>query len=445
MSVSTPNKVALSGFSVDVDHFPSLSSTRQKALEVFETVGLPNHKHEEYKYTPINGLAEIAWVQPSEGPTEVDLSTIALTSFDQVRIAFVDGVFRPDLSTNLDTDGIEFLRLEDAIASGASTGWLATLARVEGLTFEVAAHLGQLGKPELPPLSALNTASFTTGAFLRFKKAQVVSLPVHVLYLSTGGNVTSTPRLLVIAEEGSEVTLLESYGSLGSGASLTVPVTEIFVAPNAKLEHIRLGNENLEAKNVGLVEVRQEADSTYQSYNVVFGGSLVRNDINIFIDGSNAHTRFDGVIAISGDQHVDNHTRLDHAKPHCESFEIYKHLLSDRARAVFNGKIFVHQDAQKTDAKQTNKTLLLSPTAQIDTKPQLEIFADDVKCTHGATIGQLRSDALFYLKSRGIGEVKARALLVYAFAAEVMELISHDQVREELEQMLFQKLGTDKS
>ena len=446
MSAPAMEKPLLSGLSPDLERFASLRALRAQALAIATEKGLPSHREEEFKYTPLTSLAETHWVPA--GTAQVDLAALIahpLFGFDQTRLVFVNGVFSPELSENVEANGFTFLPLEQAIEQGLTEGKLGTLATVEEATFEVAAHLGSLRKPVLETLPALNTACFTTGAYLRLDKNQKVEAPIHLVYVSTGANSTTTPRTLVVAESGSEANLIETYLSSGEDTTLTVPVTEIFVAANATLEHIRIGDENLNAVNVGQVEVRQEGDSTYRSYNVVFGARLTRNDINIFIDGSNAHTRFDGVVAISGEQHADNHTRLDHAKPHCESFEIYKHLLADKARAVFNGKIFVHQDAQKTDAKQTNMTLLLSPNAQVDTKPQLEIFADDVKCTHGATVGQLRKDAMFYLKSRGISEKQAQALLVYAFAAEVMELIEHEGARQALEAMLFEKLGTGRS
>lgn len=442
MSTPTMERMLLSGFVPTESGVPEL---RTQAQSLLTSAVLPTHRDEEYKYTPLAFLGETEWVTGASATLDLaEVVAAALPSVEQVRIVFVNGRFAADLSSDFDQVGFEFCPLSDAIAQGWTEGKLGALARSDIQTFKVAAHLGQLEKPAMPLTAALNTACFVDGAFLKFSKDQQVDLPVHLVYITTGAKATACPRTVVVAESGCEATLIESYVSVGSEETLTVPVTEIFVSPNATLEHVRLGNENLSAKNLGLVEVRQEADSNYRSYNIVFGSALTRNDINIFIDGSNAHTRFDGVVAIDGTQHVDNHTRLDHVKPHCESFEIYKHLLSDHSRAVFNGKIFVHQDAQKTDAKQTNMTLLMSPDAQVDTKPQLEIFADDVKCTHGATIGQLRKDALFYLKSRGIDDAKARGLLVYAFAAEVLELIENESLRTALEAMLFEKLGTDR-
>ncbi len=440
MASPTMDRLLLPGFTPQ-----SGADSRAKALAMVEMATLPNHKAEEYKYTPLTSLGEVAWVEGiGTGLSIENADALSLPGVAQTRFVFVNGFFDPELSDSVPA-GVEFLPIEVALQQGLTEGKFGTLANLDAETFKVAAHLGQLSKPPVPFTAALNAACFQSGAFLKITKNAQVEKPIHLVFVSAGALATSCPRTLIVAESGSQATVIESYVSAAEDATLTVPVTEIFVYPNATLEHIRLENENLVAKNIGLVEVRQEADSNYRSYNIVFGSALTRNDINIFIDGSNSHTRFDGIVAIGGEQHVDNHTRLDHVKPHCESFEIYKHLLSDKSRAVFNGKIFVHQDAQKTDAKQTNMTLLLSREAQVDTKPQLEIFADDVKCTHGATIGQLRKDAMFYMNSRGINPVKAQALLVYAFAAEVLELIENDELRAALESLLFAKLGTERN
>lgn len=413
---------------------------RDAAKAIFERDGLPHHTDEEYKYTSLRFLAETAWVKVSGSITSADLENIALASLDHDRLVFVNGVFDASLSSSFG-EHVEFHPLEVAIAAGKA-GALGSLASVGTDSFEVAAHLGNLQKPGMMATAALNGATFSSGTFLKISKDAQLEKPIQILNISTGTNVLNTPRNLIHIESGAKVTILESYATIGETTALNIPVTEIIVEANANVEHVRLSNENLQSYHVALTEVKQAKDSTYRSYNVVLGNKLTRNDINIFLGGQNTHTRFDGVVALSGDQHADNHTRLDHAFPHCESFEVYKHLLADTSRAVFNGKIFVHQDAQKTDAKQTNNTILLSPTAQIDTKPQLEIFADDVKCTHGCTVGHLREDSLFYMRTRGIPESTARGLLVYAFASEVLSQIDEEEIKGALEGLLFDKLKT---
>ncbi len=446
----TPNptieKQMILGIEANPARFEHLSELKSQAMELVANQSLPNHKNEEFKYTSLAHLDKTIWVAGSgEAANANDVKANLIGSFDQAVAVIVNGEFRADLSYGLEMPGVTIESLAHAIDSGKTSDLIGKIASVELKSFDVVAHLGRLVKPEIHLTSALNTAAFTDGCFIHVNKNSTIEKPIQVLILSSGENVVTTPRILFVAEQGCEVTLIETYATLGKGKSLTLPVVEAYIHPNAKAEHIRFQNENLHAQHVALTEIYQDQDSTYKHYNIVFGGALTRNDINAFVDGSNTHLRADGVICLSGDQLADTHTRLDHAKPHCESFEIYKHLLDGNSTAVFNGKIFVHQDAQKTDAKQTNQAVLLSPTATMNSKPQLEIFADDVKCTHGATIGNLRTDAMFYMQARGINAEQARALLVYAFAAEVFEQIEHVELRQDLEQRLFVKLGTEKS
>ncbi len=243
----------------------------------------------------------------------------------------------------------------------------------------------------------------------------------------------------MVLGEGAQARLVESYVGLG-GAAFVSPVTEVVLGRGAILEHTRFQQEDLETVHIATTAAHQAADSTFTHNNVNFGGRIARNDVNVWLDGEHTETSLNAANVGTGEQVIDNHTRIDHAKPNCHSFEVYKTILRDRATGVFNGKIFVYEDGQKTDAKQTNQAILLSPTAAMNTKPQLEIFADDVKCTHGATIGQLREDALFYLRARGVPKAEAESLLVYAFAAEVLEKIQVEAVREALERVLFEKL-----
>ena len=276
--------------------------------------------------------------------------------------------------------------------------------------------------------------------YLHFKAGAMVEPVVEVIHVSTGEGMVLAPRVLLVADENAAGKVVERYVTDGDGVNLTIPVAEVYMAPNAIVEHVRVQDESVKNYHIGLWEIKQEHDSEYRSYNVAFGGAIGRTDQNIWIGGEHCVTRLDGVVVARGEQLLDNHTRLDHAVPNCNSYEIYKQIIDDKATVVFNGKIFVHQDAQKTDAEQTNQALLLAPSATINSKPQLEIFADDVKCTHGATVGQLEETPRFYMMSRGIPREQADAILVYAFAAEVLELISDETVRETLEARLFEKL-----
>lgn len=400
---------------------PRWAELRRRGLAIHERLGIPTVREEEWKYTSLRAVAEQRWDRaPMAEVGSIATTDLPYASLDQVRLVVANGRFAPEISSELPV-GVTLTRL------GEHEGELAgTLAPLEEFTF-----------------GAMNTAAFEDGLELRIGRNVIVDRPIHLVFFSdarAGSNFVTFPRLAVIAEESSQALILESYVTLGEGATWTIPVVEMTVAPNASLEHVKLQAERLDAVHIALTQIKQAPDSSYNGYSVTYGGGLTRNDLNVYLDGSNVHSRMDGVVVLRGDQHADNHTRLDHALPHCDSFEVYKHVLDDRSRAVFNGKIFVHQDAQKTDAKQTNQTLLLSREAQVDTKPQLEIFADDVKCTHGATIGRVREDAMFYLRARGIPKLEARSLLVYAFAAEVLEKISHEGVVAELEARLYDKL-----
>jgi len=422
---------ALAGIQFDPELFPALRDKREKAFQVHQGLGIPTTKHEEWKYTSLRDLSEAYFV--AAGPKQVSAEQLASTGYpgwECVQIVFVNGHYCEELSSPLQEQaGVEIRNLCCATKDPDPV---------------FMDHFGSLIQPQKNTFAALNTVTFTCGAYIRIHKNVKAQKPVHIVNLSVpdyndavGYNAV---RHLIIAEEGSEALVVESYLSIGEGKTLSNAAAEIFVAPNAQLEHVKIQRENIDAYHIANTEVRQERDSTFKTYGVTFGGKLTRNDLNVFLNGSNLHSRMDGIVVLSGQQHADNHTQLDHAFPHCDSFEVYKHVLRDKSRAVFNGKIYVHQDAQKTDAKQTNQTLLLSPDAAIDTKPQLEIFADDVKCTHGATVGYLDQAPLFYLQARGIPKEKAEAMMVYAFAADILERISDHKLVEGLEALLYEKL-----
>lgn len=408
-----------------------IDNARGAAWSDFVRLGIPTTKNEEWKYTSLRELTETAFLPPSRPDLNEDvIAPFTVGLENAVRIVFVNGFYCPELSSALrNVDGLEVRTL-----------------RCKGgdLDTQFEKQFGRLVKTDSFAFGALNTASFEDGAYIHFTKNGDIERPVQVLFLSTGG-VATFPRLFIHAEEGSKGSIVETYGTLDAGANFTCAVVEAYIESNTNIELIKAQLENEATFHIALQEAKVERDGMYLTYNVTLGGHLTRNDVNVYLNGENCHVRMDGAYILDGNQICDNHTRLDHAMPHCDSFEVYKGVLDGNATGVFNGKIFVYEDAQKTDAKQTNQALLLSPTATINTKPQLEIFADDVKCTHGATIGQLRGDAMFYLRSRGIPEVEARALLVYAFAAEVIEKISIEPLRAELKRQMFEKLGVGKS
>jgi Fe-S cluster assembly protein SufD len=413
---------ALSGLSLAAH----LAEQRRSALAEFLAAGLPTHRDEEFKYTPFrelaeNGLmpAEAAVLSP-EGFVELPIASLA-----GPRIVFVNGRFDGELSNLSEHVGLTLQRLDPV------DGRIGTLANYDG----------KLGSTNDPRFVRLNDALWSDGALISVARNAVLEDPIQVIFVSMGDQSTLTsPRVWIELEENAQAKVVETYVGK-SGPGLTNAVTEIRLARRAILEHDRIQHEAMDAHHVGNVFAFQEAESTLTSNNVQFGALVGRCDINVWIDGEHTETWLNGAYVGKGQQVLDNHTRIDHAKPNCHSFEAYKGILSGQSTGVFNGKIFVYEDAQKTDAKQTNQALLLSPTATINTKPQLEIFADDVKCTHGATVGQLREDAMFYLRSRGISQQEARNLLVYAFVAEVLEKITVEPLREYLEAELVEQLN----
>lgn len=413
----------------------SLDAFREENFRRFESVGLPTTKDEEFKYVSFRDVLETRF-EAAYGATvtRAEIEKAPLGSLEAITIAFVNGQYAPELSTPAALPpGVYVGSLEEAFERGLPV--LDHLGRIATLE-------GRLGSTNDERLVYLNSAYLSEGAYIFVPRGTVLETPVHILYVSRAdhGTFAAFPRNLIVLEENAQAKIVESYVGL-EGAYLNDAVTEVWMGASAHLEHTLYQQETAEAFHLKTVFVHQEGTSVYTSNNTNFGGKLVRNEINAMVDGEHSETWLNGANVGTGAQVVDNHTRIDHAKPNCNSFEVYKSILRDRSIGVFNGKIFVYQDAQKTDAKQTNQGILLSPTATFDTKPQLEIFADDVKCTHGATVGQLRSDALFYLRARGIPEKQAQALLVYAFAAEVLEKISIDAVREGLEKVLFDKLN----
>jgi Fe-S cluster assembly protein SufD len=339
-------------------------------------------------------------------------------------LVFVNGRYSENLSSPGELDGVK----------------LGSLAEVLQMKPEIVQpHLGQYANLEEHAFNSLNTALMRDGAFVHVMKGKTAEKPIHLLFVSTAHAepATSHPRNLIVAESQSQATIVESYVSVGPDVYLTNPVTEIILGDGAVLDHYKLQDESRRAFHVATMQYRQDRNSSLRSHSITLGGVLVRNNLTAVLDGEGAECTLNGLYLVMGEQHIDNHTRLEHAKPHCSSRELYKGILDDKSRGVFHGRILVHKGAQKTDSKQTNNNLLLSDEALINTKPQLEIYADDVKCTHGATIGQLDQDAIFYLRSRGIGEKAARSLLIYAFASEIVGRVKVEALRAKLDQFLL--------
>lgn len=414
----------------------SVQALRQRSLEAYRAVGIPTRKDEEFKYLPLGRLAETDF-QPAYGATvdRASLEAVPLGDLEAATLAFVNGEYAPEISTPYALpEGVVVCSLQEALESGDERA----ISRIH----TVAPLHGKLGSSNDTRFADLNAAYLADGAFVFVPKGVAVRTPIHLVFLTKAdhGPLAAHPRALIVIEEGGEAKVVESYVGV-SGEYFNNSVSEVVLGPRAILEHTKVQIETSTAVHIATIAVHQETESVYTGTNVSFGGSICRNDINAWVDGEHCETWLNGAYVGNAQQLLDNHTRIDHAKPNCRSFEVYKGILADRSVGVFNGKIFVYEDAQKTDAKQTNQAILLGPNATVNTKPQLEIFADDVKCTHGATVGRLSAEATFYLRSRGLPEPEARAMLVVAFAAEAFQRISIAPVRETLERLLTEKLN----
>ncbi|OGU28021.1 MAG: Fe-S cluster assembly protein SufD [Ignavibacteria bacterium GWA2_54_16] len=416
--------------SLNGDSKTALHELRREAIGRFQETGFPTNRNEEWKFTNVSPIAQIGF-EPvlryaGEGVTLEQLAPLALPGAH--RLVFVNGFFSKPLSST------------SALPEGIQCGSLASAVRSshEG----VGKYLGKLVKFDETPFVLLNTAFLLDGAFLFIPDNIVLEEPIQFLFLATGdAPALITPRNLVVIGNRSQATIVESYGFTQSRQYLTNVVTEMYLGEGAVVEHDKLQHESTSAYHVAMMQVNLSGHSTLTSNSIALGGSIARNNITTILDGEGIECTLNGLSLGTGSQLIDNHTTIDHAKPHCESHQLYKAILDGSSRGVFNGKIFVRQDAQKTDAKQTNKTLLLSDDATMDTKPQLEIFADDVKCTHGATIGQLDAEQIFYLRSRGIDESKARDILTFAFASDVVRRVHHEALRDRLEILVHERLS----
>jgi len=407
-----------------------LGSMRQCAIERFEALGFPTTKNEDWHFTSVSPIVEAAYPVRSAPGGDVkpdDLSEFTFGATDWPTIVFVNGVYAPELSS-LDSvpEGVRISDLATAIKQGDPL---------------VERHLSKIAPYELHAFTALNTAFAVDGAVVRIAKEFDVDRPIHVVFVSDAlaAKTQTNPRTLIVAERHSKATVIESYVSSGEASYFTNAVTEVLLEDGANLSHLKIQRESPRALHVGTIEAEQRRDSHYQSFSFSTGAALARTNIYTTLNGDGAGATLNGLYMLDGEQHCDHQTRIEHAQPNCFSRELYKGVLDGASHGVFNGKVYVHPIAQKTDGKQTNNVLLLSERAQVDTKPQLEIFADDVKCTHGATVGRIDQTALFYMKSRGINNELARRLLTYAFAAEVLETIEVDVVKQRLERATMER------
>lgn len=411
-----------------------LHKLRKDAIARFTDLGFPTTRLEEWKYTNVAPITRVPFRAVEfrwDGLAEERLSELPLahSAFSECcsRIVFVNGHYSPQLSSSDLPEGLIIGSLASAIRQNKPG---------------VKEHLAKHADYQRHAFVALNTAFLEDGAFIEIPHGVTLESPVYILFVSTADEpIASHPRSLIIVGDNSQAGIIEEYMALGQQNYFTNAVTEIIAGENSLVEHYKLQAENEEAFHVSTVHISQARSSAVTSHSISFGGALVRNDVNVLLNGEGADCTLNGLYLSAKDQHVDNHTVIDHIKPHCSSRELYKGILDDQSSAVFNGSIIVRKDAQKTDSRQSNKNLLLSEGATINSKPQLEINADDVKCTHGTSIGHLDEDSIYYLRSRAIGLTEARTVLTYGFANDVLNRMKLDAVRVRLECALLARLS----
>ena len=408
-----------------------LQTLRREASASFESLGLPTSRHEDWRYTaralqPIAELDLLARAGPS--PDSDTLETLASPLFACSEFTFVDGRFAEQLSTPRGLSGDLPVRSLRELIDGGSDA--------------LSDMLGMLARPKEDAFAALNTAHFDDGALVHIAPDRHIEQPLHLVFLTSDQADCSThPRVAVRAEPNSRATLIVDFVSMGNQRRFTNALLEIDLAANAEIDLVILQRECNAAIHVSRTYARQGRDSRLRTHTLSLGGRSVRNDLEVAMVEEGAEVVLDGLFLGTGEQHIDNHTLVDHAVAHCTSRELYKGVLADRARGVFRGRVVVRPDAQKSAAEQSNPNLLIGDRAEIDTKPQLEIYADDVRCSHGATIGQLDGDALFYLRARGIADDAARLMLIQAFAAEISDALPAEAIGDRVREMFLQRLA----
>ncbi|HEY1463366.1 MAG TPA: Fe-S cluster assembly protein SufD [Terriglobales bacterium] len=409
-----------------------LRKLRAEAFARFCQVGFPTTRDEDWRFTNVSAISRAQFALP--GKSDASLSAAHLKAWrmesSATQLVFLDGQFRSDLSQLGELGGgITVSTIKEEAAKSAKL---------------LEAHLGRYLDIQRDPFSALNTAFAEDGAFVHVARGTALEQSIHLLFISTKADSPRMvhPRNLLVFEKETQATVVEEYVSLGGGTILCNSATELVAGENATISHYMIEREEKDAFNISTLRIELERSANVASHSLLLGGGLVRNNVHPVLAGEGAECLINGLFVGNGKQHLDNYMHVEHASPHCSSRQFYNGILDDQSHGVFHGRIVVHKDAQKTDAKQTNRNLLLSDSAQIDTKPQLEIYADDVKCTHGATIGQIEENALFYLRSRGIEEVAARRLLLMAFAGECLDRMKTGTAREHTEKLIQKHLHT---
>jgi Fe-S cluster assembly protein SufD len=405
-----------------------LRALRERGFARFCEVGFPTTRNEDWRFTNVTAIAQtpfqLARDARQAGAVYGDVLDSCRIPGAACQLVFVNGRFAADLSEL------------GSLPEGVRVGSLAQVIARNGASLEP--HLGHYLNIERDAFAALNTAFMEDGAYVYLPRRTVIEAPIYLLFISvpTQHPEMTNPRNLIVAEDATEASIVEDYVSLGSGVSFSNAVTELVAGEDAVISHYLIEREDRQAFNISTLRTQQARSSNVSSHSVLLGGGLVRNNVHPVLGGEGGECLINGLFIGNSSQHMDNYMLVEHASPHCSSRQFYNGILDGHSHGVFHGRIIVHKDAQKTDAKQTNRNLLLSDDAQIDTKPQLEIYADDVKCTHGATIGQVDENALFYLRSRGIDEASARALLLLAFANECLDRMKCKPVRDYLQDLI---------
>jgi len=404
---------------------PWLKTLRQDALTQFNQFGLPSKKIENWKYTSLWELSQQSFNHQAEAVaiSQQQCQDIALLD-DAYRIVIIDGVFNVALS-----------RLDSLQAGVTVRPFSQSLDTVER-------QLGQQVAMDTAGLTALNTLLMKEGVMVHVSAETIVDKPIELLVINSGATecLATHLRNMIVLDNQANATVVEHYVGLTDATCLTNVVSEVVLAENAELFHYKLQQESENAFHIATLAAKQAAGSQWHTNNISLGAKLARNDVHSQLQGEQSHTTMDGLYLLNGIQHIDNHTRIDHLVPNTTSNELYKGVLDDKSHGVFNGKVIVHQDAQKTDSKEYNHNLLLSRDCEIDTKPEMEIYADDVKCGHGSTVGQLDQNQLFFLRARGLDEVSARSLLTHAFAVEVLDRIPCETVRKAMSDVIEHRL-----
>jgi len=411
-----------------------LHKIRKQALSRFDELGFPSIRKEEWRFTNISPIQKTAFKLAS-GVQSMDVNSGLINPYiirdlKHTQLVFFNGQYVPELSVFHLPEGVKVKSLDRALLEDKELTEKFLTKQTNFLEQE---------------FTALNTAFIRDGALINIPDGQIVEPPIHILYLTntTGETIVTHPRNLIIAGSNSQSTIVESYAGVNDGIYFTNPVTEIIAEENAVVDHYKLQRESINAYHVAALYIHQKSSSSFSSHSFSFGGSIVRNDIFNLLDGEGIDSILNGLYLAHDDQLIDNHSVIDHARPHCHSNEVYHGILDDKAKAVFSGKIHVRPDAQKTDAIQSNKNILLSEDATVDTKPQLEIYADDVRCTHGSTVGQIDDNGIFYLRSRGINERLAKNIMIHAFAGEIIKNIKIAKIRENIDNLVLTHLEDD--